>query len=667
MLPKLSIIIVLVLLLICAPASQGAPLGTAFTYQGLLKNGGSPVNAAADFEFSLWDSPDADCEAPDGTQIGATQTILDVNIADGLFTVALNGAGEFGASAFDGSARWLQIAVRSPAGTGAFTTLCPRQQLDAAPYALQTRGLLVDGEGLHVTGNVLAGDHVVGFDDPGGASPDSYTVIGSDDLAQSVGVIMAVMDGVQGSRVWMTLDAAARRLDLTHGWTTGGDLDYYFSRNKLAILQGGTDGARVMTIGGVGDNVGIGTANPLARLDVAGSVRMTGFELPAGASNGRVLKSDANGVGTWQSDGLTLPFTGSANAAGAAALDITNTDSFGLYGIRASVVNGNGYGVYGLSGGNIGVFGHATDTTGTNYGVRGESESTTGRGVIGLADASTGANYGGWFETDSNEGVGVYGFADSASGDTYGVYGEADSTSGIGVYGVADASSGGTVGVFGKSTSATGVGIYGENTDNVGIWGRATGNSGVNYGVYGQTSSPDGFGVYCIGRMHVNGTLSKNAGSFKIDHPLDPANKYLSHSFVESPDMMNIYNGNVVTDGRGYATVTLPEWFEALNRDFRYQLTPIGQFAQAIVAEEIKDNRLVIRTDRPGVKVSWQVTGIRRDAYADAHRIPVEEEKLAEERGKYQHPELYHQPHEKGIDFRPSVERHASMQPEISK
>jgi hypothetical protein len=139
----------------------------------------------------------------------------------------------------------------------------------------------------------------------------------------------------------------------------------------------------------------------------------------------------------------------------------------------------------------------------------------------------------------------------------------------------------------------------------------------------------------------VDGNVSKGGGSFKIDHPLDPANKFLYHSFVESPDMMNVYNGNVVTDQHGVATVVLPDYFEALNRDFRYQLTVIGQFAQAIVGEEINRNRFTIRTDKPGVKVSWQVTGIRHDAYADAHRIQVEEEKAPQEQGRYLHPELF--------------------------
>jgi hypothetical protein len=143
------------------------------------------------------------------------------------------------------------------------------------------------------------------------------------------------------------------------------------------------------------------------------------------------------------------------------------------------------------------------------------------------------------------------------------------------------------------------------------------------------------------GNLQVDGTVSKGAGSFQIDHPLDPANKYLYHSFVESPDMMNVYNGNVITNNRGVATVVLPDYFEALNRDFRYQLTVIGQFAQAIVGKKIGHNRFVIRTSKPNVEVSWQVTGIRQDTYANAHRIQVEEEKPPQEQGHYLHPELF--------------------------
>ena len=153
------------------------------------------------------------------------------------------------------------------------------------------------------------------------------------------------------------------------------------------------------------------------------------------------------------------------------------------------------------------------------------------------------------------------------------------------------------------------------------------------------------------GNLHVVGRLTAGVKTFRIDHPLDPENKYLSHSSVESPDVMNIYNGNITTDAGGNATVVLPDYFETLNRDFRYQLTVVGKRAQAIVDSEIENNRFTINTDQPEVKVSWQVTGIRQDASARAFPSSVEEEKPAAERGLFLHPEHYGYPRERGIAF----------------
>ena len=147
------------------------------------------------------------------------------------------------------------------------------------------------------------------------------------------------------------------------------------------------------------------------------------------------------------------------------------------------------------------------------------------------------------------------------------------------------------------------------------------------------------------------GLLNKAGGGFKIDHPLDPENKYLAHSFVESPDALNVYSDNVVTDEKGDATVALPEYFAALNRNFRYQLTVVGQFAHAVVAEEVSDNRFVIKTDQPNVKVSWQVTGARKDPFAEAHRIVVEDAKPPAERGTYLHPGEYGKPEILGVNY----------------
>jgi hypothetical protein len=139
--------------------------------------------------------------------------------------------------------------------------------------------------------------------------------------------------------------------------------------------------------------------------------------------------------------------------------------------------------------------------------------------------------------------------------------------------------------------------------------------------------------------------------NFKIDHPIDPANKFLNHSCVESFERKNIYDGNVITDANGSATVELPEYFEALNIDYRYQLTAIGQPAQIWIESKIKNNQFTISTDKPNVEVSWQVTGIRNDEYAKQHPFVVEQEKEEKDKGKYLMPELFGQPEEKGINY----------------
>ncbi len=155
------------------------------------------------------------------------------------------------------------------------------------------------------------------------------------------------------------------------------------------------------------------------------------------------------------------------------------------------------------------------------------------------------------------------------------------------------------------------------------------------------------------GNVNIAGNLSKGGGSFKIDHPLDPANKYLYHSFVESPDMMNVYNGVATLDAHGSVWITLPDYFEALNRDFRYQLTAIGAPGPNLyIVKKVSGNRFKIAGGKPKGEVSWQVTGIRQDAYANAHRIPNDEEKPAEERGKYLHPELFGASEEQAIGYR---------------
>jgi len=246
-----------------------------------------------------------------------------------------------------------------------------------------------------------------------------------------------------------------------------------------------------------------------------------------------------------------------------------------------------------------------------------------------------------------------------SSGATRAVFGNAQSTSGSGVYGFAQSSSGNNYGVYGTTNSLSGIGVEGENDP-----GNSTGRlADEKNGVVGIARASGGTGVWGVavgsatiagqfsGNVYISGTLSKGGGSFEIDHPLDPENKILRHSFVESPDMMNVYNGNVVTNANGEAKVDLPDYFDALNQDFRYQLTVLGQFAQVIVAEEIRDNRFVIKTDKPNVRVSWQVTGIRKDPWAEKNRIAVEERKSSDTQGFYIHPEVYGQAENRSIEL----------------
>ncbi|MGB9724108.1 MAG: hypothetical protein ACPL7G_09455, partial [Chloroflexia bacterium] len=106
-----------------------ALVGTAFTYQGYLKQGGNPYNGNCDFRFSLWDAE------TEGTPVGATQSKTGVPVSNGFFTIPDL---DFGADAFPGETRWLEIAVKC-AGDADYTTLAPRQALTAAPYALGLR------------------------------------------------------------------------------------------------------------------------------------------------------------------------------------------------------------------------------------------------------------------------------------------------------------------------------------------------------------------------------------------------------------------------------------------------------------------------------------------------------------------------------------------------
>jgi hypothetical protein len=158
--------------------------------------------------------------------------------------------------------------------------------------------------------------------------------------------------------------------------------------------------------------------------------------------------------------------------------------------------------------------------------------------------------------------------------------------------------------------------------------------------------------IRAYGDVVVNGSVTGSSGAFRIDHPLDPSNKYLSHSFVHSPDMKNVHDGSVVADGNGEATVTMPDWFEDLNKDLRYQLTSIGGPAPDLhVKTELEGSQFTVAGANPNQKICWQVTGTRKDAWANAHRIEVEQDKPTKERGTYLFPKGFGQPEAKRLGY----------------
>ncbi|MBA2718676.1 MAG: hypothetical protein H0U52_05420 [Chloroflexi bacterium] len=403
-----------------------------------------------------------------------------------------------------------------------------------------------------------------------------------------------------------------------------------------------------------------------------------------------------------QADAVRAVHTGSGTAVRATAPAGVAMAAVGQTGLTAEATGTAATGVSGLASGagGTGVEGVAPWVSGETTGVHGEVASPQGVGVRGVSAAGGGIGPGVLGTTNSPIGIGVRAEATAPTGNSAALFAVNASTGGIGVYGRATATTGNTFGVFGETSSSPdpaisagvwgisnattgygGTGVYGQtlSTDAAsGVLGWAFASTGTAAGVTGMTqsgngtgvfgyapSSPgigvlgqgsgNGYGVYSSGpakvdgNLEVTGTIGSGAAGFTVDHPLDPANRYLSHSSVESSDMKNIYDGVVTLDGAGEATVTLPDWFEALNRDVRYQLTPIGAYAPVFVRAKVKSGRFTIAGGKAGQEVSWQVTGIRKDAWADAHRIPVEKVKTGAAKGRYLHPVEHGQTAAKGI------------------
>ena len=398
----------------------------------------------------------------------------------------------------------------------------------------------------------------------------------------------------------------------------------------------------------------------------SGKGTVTSVALAAPASDFKVSGSPVTGAGT-----LNLAWTVAPTGSNIANAIVKRDGSGNIAANTVTATTVNAFDV------------NVSDTaivTSTNFNaIVATSSSVSATTVSAFASATSGPARGVEGQTNSNDpgAMGVLGVANATSGNPQGVNGVSLSPSGLGVVGQGGSNSfSGSamnrinsfpIGTVGDSSLFEGTGVLATADDGYGLYAANNSNAFTTAVLLSSGSSDpmDALGLHGsvlidgFGDINATGTINGAAKNFRIDHPLDPSGKYLTHTSIESSEMLNLYSGNAILGADGSAAVSLPDWFTALNEDFRYQLTPIGGFAQLYIAEEITGSQFRIAGGRGGMKVSWQVTGVRRDAYAKMHPLVVESNKLGDERGHYLHPDAFGQPLEMGITAVQRAKLHA--------
>ncbi len=569
--------------------SQGIP--QTINYQGVLKDASGVVVPNGDYNltFKLYDLPSG------GSALwNETKTI---NVVGGIINTQLGSVTPITSATIVGAA-WLGITI----GTG--SELIPRITLTSVPYSIMS---------LTVPSGSITAIKIA----------DAQVVKSLNGLKDNVNL-------VAGSNVTITPSGNNLTINATGGG--GGTIGGSGTANYISKFTNSTT-LGSSTLFDDGNRIGLGTNTPDFSLTV-NTTPTLGLGLKVSRTGGGLIglaiveEGQPTSLRGWSFESWNQKLR--INATGDNGIttlkNLMTFDRNGNVGIETEnpsyplhVATNRKYAGY-----------FTTDSLSPSaHALHGEYLGTGADG-IGVYGKSAQSDYGcgGYFLGGH---IGVRGTViPTGSGNYFGIFADVDGGNGYN-YGIRSMVSGGFI--------------------NVGVYGEAYGGS-TSYGIYGiANSASTNWAGFFSGNVHVTGTLSKGGGSFKIDHPLDPTNKNLYHSFVESPDMMNIYNGNVITDASGYATVTMPDWFEALNKEFRYQLTVIGDFAQAIISQKIQNNQFIIRTDKPGIEVSWQITGIRHDKFAEKYRIPVEENKTGKDVGKYLHPDAYGVDETLGVDY----------------
>jgi hypothetical protein len=687
-----------------------ADVPQTMSYQGVLADGsGVPVpDGTYNLTFRLY-----------SVAIGGTPLWSEIQalvVEDAIFNAILGSVTTLNLP-FD-NPYWLGVSVDGGA------ELTPRVALTTAPYAFRTR--YGDGDWEFSGSNIyrMTGNVGVGTASPSAridvsTGADRALELTSSGTASNMTLYAKNTSGSVGCFYTMGATGYPGTPTAVYGAAGEGGMGGFFTcygdSDYGLLAQSHGDGTALW---GWAYNTGYaGYFTGGKGLYCSGMTETQQFKMSTGPSNGYVLTSDASGVGTWQpASGGGIGGSGTANYIPkfTASTTVGNSmmyDSGTAVGV-GTTSPGAALGVerttHGLG---LEVVSTYSGTNGRLVNLERTGTPVAGNDMLQIAmptDAPDGVQYiecerGGSIEFRVNANGDVYDHGDVMvdglidvdsdtlragdftsnylSGSTHVVHAEITGTGsydGVAVYGESVPTDyygiggyfvGGYRGVYGTvvptgSSSYRGVygAVSGGTGSNYGVYGYAYGGA-TNYGVYGYASGGStNYAGYFSGNVHVTGTLSKGGGSFKIDHPLEPETKYLYHSFVESPDMMNVYNGNVVLDASGAARVEMPDWFEAVNRDFRYQLTAIGAPGPNLyIAEKVSGNQFRIAGGEPGMEVSWMVTGIRHDAFAETNRIPVEEDKPANEVGKYLHPDAYGLPATMSVDY---VEEERRVEPE---
>jgi hypothetical protein len=660
--PRNPQFLLLVFVLVAINVSINAEVPQLINYQGRLTDETGQLVADGDYQitFKIWNWESG------GTQLWSSgpQTVTTV---DGLFSYQLGSAVQLPHSLFTDSTRWLSIEVEGD------SEIVPRTQLVTVPYAYQS--LRSDtADYAHVAsgsgGDITAVYASTGLD--GGGETGDVTLSIADGGVSGLQIASAAISAgkIQENAVWSDhiLDGTITFDDISqNGASTNQIMKWNGSAWVAADDETGSGGngditavyaSGGLTGGGETGDVTLsieddGVVESKIATDAVGSDAIqsdaVGYdELAPSAVGGEnilwnAIESHHIANGVIENEDISSSAGISTSKIAGTAVNLSSTQTI----TGSKTFNGASY----LYGDSMMAINNLYDniTIGQNiwnsdvllYLIRyyNTLDDKWGLNIILRNTITDGGNLYG-MEVDVNGST-------TSTGTRYGISSTAGNSSNL--YGSS----------YGLYSQARG-GQYAY-----GVVGMASDGSGANYGGYFNSTNKSGsYAGYFNGNVETSGFSVAAVNGFKIDHPLDPENLYLVHSSVESSEMLNIYNGNITTDEYGVATVNLPDYFEALNNEFRYQLTVIGTFAQAIIAEKIQNNKFVIKTDKPFVEVSWQVSGIRNDAYAKANRIQNEINKQDGERGLYLHPETLGFTAERQVHYEQNkrhIERHESI------